>query len=99
VVVVVRAAPAAGALLRRSGGSRAAAGALLRRSGGIACAGRARRLTLRKPTSSPKQTTLFTRGSRPVSFTSWKMLKASTPVKVRCMGEEVPGREVYSRRQ
>lgn len=30
---------------------------------------------------------------------TWKMLKASTPVKVRCMGDAVPGLLVNSSRQ
>jgi hypothetical protein len=36
------------------------------------------------------------RGSSPVRSTSWNTLKASTPTKVRWIGEALPGREVYS---
>lgn len=48
----------------------------------------------------PKSTTLFTRGgSSPCRSTSWYTEKASTPTKVRWMGEALPGRLVYSSRQ
>jgi hypothetical protein len=44
----------------------------------------------------PKSTMLLTRASSSSSVTSWNTEKASTPTKVRWMGEAVPGREVYS---
>lgn len=50
--------------------------------------------TTRYPTRSPKSTTLFTLGISEARSTSWKIWNASTPVKVRWMGEAEPGREV-----